>query len=77
MLISNLIKWAMDTTNTQARKCAAALGVSPQNFGQRLKRDTFNLNDFETVLCECGLTFSIEIYKDNAEIYSYNVRMEE
>lgn len=77
MLISNLISYAMHITNTPARKCAAALKLSPQNFGQRLKRDTFNLKDLETVMSECGLAYSIEIYKDDVEICDYSFRPEE
>ena len=77
MLISDVIKYAMDVTNTPAQKCAAALGFSPQNYGQRLKRDTLNLKHLETVLYECGLGYKIELYKGSTELWHYGFRPEE
>lgn len=54
MLLSDIIHQAMDETNTSARTCAAALGLSPQNFGQRLARDSFDLEEASEILEVCG-----------------------
>lgn len=71
MLISDILKYAMKHTNTPAQQCAAALGLSPQNFGQRMKRDTLNLEQLEKVLAECGLCFSITIRRGSVPLLNY------
>lgn len=77
MLISDILMYAMKLTNTPSQKCAAALGLSPQNFGQRLKRDTLNLEQLETALSECGAGFRIGIYKGEEELFHYEFHYEE
>ena len=77
MLISDILKYAMIITNTPMQKCAAALGLSPQNFGQRLRRDTLNLKQLETALLECGAGFRIGIYKGKEELFHYECYTEE
>lgn len=77
MLISTILKYAMNITNTPSQKCAAVLGLSPQNYGQRLKRDTLNLEQLETALAECGAGFRIGIYKGNEELFNYECKVEE
>lgn len=72
MLISDILKYSMNITNTPSQKCAAALGLSPQNYGQRLKRDTLNLEQLETALAECGLSFKIEVYKGSTGLFEYD-----
>lgn len=61
MTISDILKYTMMLTNTRSQKCAAVLGLSPQNFGQRLKRDTLNLEQLSTALSECGATLRVEV----------------
>ena len=54
MTLSEIIRYTMETTNTTARICAAELGISPQNFGQRLRRDGFDLEETRVILDACG-----------------------
>lgn len=57
MQLSDLIRYAMRISNTTATECAAALGISKQNFGQRLRRDSYNLEELFTIMEACGCEF--------------------
>lgn len=72
MLISDILKYTMKLTNTKSQQCAAALGLSPQNFGQRMKRDTLNLEQLTTALSECGVTLRLEVIQGPETLLYYD-----
>lgn len=61
MNLSDLISYAMRVSGTPARTVAAALGLSPQNFGQRLRRDGFDLEETRTAIYACGCDINISV----------------
>lgn len=61
MLLSDLISYAIRVSNTTHTECAAALGISKQNFGQRLRRDAFDLEEAQTIFDTCGVEFQASI----------------
>ena len=69
MLLSDIILQTILSTNTTRTECAAALGISKQNFGQRLLRDSFNLEETTTIIEACGC--EIEIHVRYPESNSY------
>ena len=71
MSLSEILKTAMVATQTPARLCADALGLSPQNFGQKLKRDTLSLNDVMKALAACKVSLRIGVIIDGEEKYCY------
>lgn len=66
MLLSDIILQTILSTNTTRTECAAALGISKQNFGQRLLRDSFNLEEAMTIIETCGCEMEIHVkYPDS------------
>lgn len=61
MLLSDLISYAIRVSNTTYTECAAALGISKQNFGQRLRRDSFDLEEAVTIFQTCGAEFHASV----------------
>lgn len=61
MLLCDLIAYAIRVSNTTYTECAAALGISKQNFGQRLRRDSFDLEEAQTIFDTCGVDFEASI----------------
>lgn len=61
MLLSDLISYAIRVSNTTYTECAAALGISKQNFGQRLRRDSFDLEEAQTIFSACGADFHVSV----------------
>lgn len=72
MLISDILKYTMNMTNTHSQKCADVLGLSPQNFGQRLRRDTLNLEQLASALSECGATLRVEVIQGAETLLYYD-----
>ena len=60
----------MNETQTPARICAAALGLSPQNFGQRLKRGTLSLEQIGTAINACGAIMSVKVTQGGKTLYT-------
>lgn len=69
MLLSDIILQTMLSTNTTRAKCAAALGISKQNFGQRLRRDSFDLEETQTIMEACGCEIEIHVKYPKSESY--------
>lgn len=69
MLLSDIILQTMLSTNTTRTECAAALGISKQNFGQRLQRDSFDLEETKTIIETCGAEIEIRIKYPDAQSY--------
>ena len=69
MLLSDIILQTMLSTNTTRTVCAAALGISKQNFGQRLQRDSFDLEETKTIIEACGCEIEIHIKYSESESY--------
>lgn len=61
MLLSDLISYAIRVSNTTYTECAAALGISKQNFGQRLRRDSFDLEEAQEIFRVCGVEFHASV----------------
>ena len=61
MLLSDLISYAIRVSNTTYTECAASLGISKQNFGQRLRRDSFDLEEAQTIFSACGADFHVSV----------------
>lgn len=61
MLLSDLISYAISVSNTTYTECAAALGISKQNFGQRLRRDSFDLEEAQEIFRVCGAEFHASV----------------
>ena len=69
MLLSDIILQPMLSTNTTRTECAAALGISKQNFGQRLQRDSFDLEETKTIIETCGCEIEIKIKFPESQSY--------
>lgn len=69
MLLSDIILQTMLSTNTMRTVCAAALRISKQNFGQRLQRDSFNLEETQTIIEACGCEIEIHVKYPESESY--------
>lgn len=69
MLLSDIILQTMLSTNTTRTVCAAALGISKQNFGQRLQRDSFDLEETQTIMEACGCEIEIHVKYPESESY--------
>ena len=69
MLLSDIILQTMLSTNTTHTVCAAALGISKQNFGQRLQRDSFDLEEAQTIMEACGCEIEIHVKYPESESY--------
>lgn len=69
MLLSDIILQTMLSTNTTRTECAAVLGISKQNFGQRLQRDSFDLEETKTIIEACGCEIEIHIKYPESESY--------
>lgn len=69
MLLSDIILQTMLSTNTARTECAAALGISKQNFGQRLQRDSFDLEETKTIIEACGCEIEIRIKFPESQSY--------
>lgn len=69
MLLSDIILQIMLSTNTTRTECAAALGISKQNFGQRLQRDSFDLEETQTIIEACGCEIEIHVKYQESESY--------
>lgn len=69
MLLSDIILQTMLSTNTTRTECAAALGISKQNFGQRLQRDSFDLEETKIILEACGCKIEIHVKYPESESY--------
>ena len=67
MLLSDIILQTIVSTNTPRTECAAALGISKQNFGQRLQRDSFDLEETKTIIEACGCEIEINIKYPESE----------
>ena len=61
MLLSDLISYAISVSNSTYTECAAAIGVSKQNFGQRLRRDSFDLEESQAIIESCGATLNVSV----------------
>ena len=61
MTLADLIAYAIRVSNTTYTECAAALGISKQNFGQRLRRDSFDLEEAQTISQTCGAEFHASV----------------
>ena len=61
MLLSDLISYAISVSNSRYTECAAAIGVSKQNFGQRLRRDSFDLEEAQAIIESCGATLNVSV----------------
>ena len=69
MLLSDIILQTMLSTNTTRTVCAAALGISKQNFGQRLQRDSFDLEEAQTIMEACGCEIEIHVRYPESDSY--------
>lgn len=69
MLLSDIILQTMLSTNTTRTECAAALGISKQNFGQRLQRDSFDLEETQAIIEACGCEIEIHVKYPENECY--------
>ena len=70
MNLSEILRRTMDETQTPARVCAAALGLSPQNFGQRLKRGTLSLEQICTAIEACGAIMVVQVTQGGKLLYN-------
>lgn len=61
MLLSEIIAYTISQTNSTYTDCAAALGISKQNFGQRLRRDTFDLEEAQAIVRTCGAELEVTV----------------
>ena len=69
MTLADLIAYAIRVSNTTYTECAAALGISKQNFGQRLQRDSFDLEETTTIIETCGCEIEIHVKYPESESY--------
>lgn len=69
MLLSDIILQTMLSTNTRRTECAAALGISKQNFSQRLRRDSFDLVETRKIIETCGCEIEIHIKYPGSKSY--------
>lgn len=70
MNLSEILCRTMYETRTPARICAAALSLSPQNFGQRLKRGTLSLEQIGTAINACGAIMSVKVTQGGKLLYN-------
>ena len=70
MNLSDILRRTMDKTQTPARACAAALGLSPQNFGQRLKRGTLSLEQVCIAIGVCGAIMAVQVTQGGELLYN-------
>lgn len=70
MILSDLLRFVMDVTKTPSKVCADALGLSPQNFGQRLKRGTLSLEQIAEAVNVCGCILRISVDAGEHTIYA-------
>lgn len=69
MNLNQIIRHALDISGTTYRAAAAEIGLSPQNFSQRLRRDGFSLEETAAICSFCGANLSVTIsYGDTAEV---------
>ena len=61
MNLNSAIRMALEISKTPARTAAAEIGLSPQNFGQRLRRDGFSLEEAAAICEACGVQLSVEL----------------
>ena len=61
MLLSEIISYVINRTESTYTECAANLGISKQNFGQRLRRDTFDLEEAQEIVRSCGAELEIVV----------------
>ena len=61
MNLNSAIKIALEVSGTPARTVATEMGLSPQNFGQRLRRDGFNLEETSAICNACGAALSVTL----------------
>lgn len=56
--------------NVSDAEIAKRIGMTPQNFNNKKKRDSFKLNDIENIANELGFDLEINIKnKENGEIF--------
>lgn len=61
MNLNSIIRRALELSNTTYRAAAAELGLSPQNFSQRVRRDGFNLEETAAICEFCGAHLSVTL----------------
>lgn len=75
MTLSEILRRLMEESNTTAAACAAEIGLSPQNFGQRLKRGTLTAEQIAEAATVCGyeITVCARLFGDSGSpaIYFY------
>lgn len=61
--ISEKIKILCSRAGLSLSDVARAVGDSPQNFTQKLKRDNFRVSDLEKIAAVCGYAFIYDFEK--------------
>ena len=61
MNLNSIIRRALELSNTTYRAAAAEIGLSPQNFSQRLRRDGFSLEETAAICDFCGVHLSVSL----------------
>lgn len=52
--MSEILKEALDAKNYSQREFAKIMGWTPQNFSQRLKKNSFSAEEWRTMACKLG-----------------------
>lgn len=61
MNLNSIIRRALELSNTTYRAAAAEIGLSPQNFSQRLRRDGFSLEEAAAICDFCGAELGVTL----------------
>lgn len=67
MLVSEQIRILCVRCNISVAELARRMGTSPQNFGSKLKRESFSVVDLERIASAVGCSFDYRFTLNNGE----------